>query len=168
MVSSGKNKKKNNLCQFNPGQNGSQKLKARDSSIIDLAENVKNEGQKFLSRELDVVSSPNFGKMRFLAFCLLAAGMLMIAFYGWFGAQEENKAWLAGSRKYLTVAVPCDLVDLDPAVSANSLSSQVLSPVFDTLVKIEDGTIIPNLAKSWTRSADGKVWTFNLRFLLKL
>ena len=163
MVSSGKNKKKNNLCQFNPGQNGSQKLKARDSSIIDLAENVKNEGQKFLSRELDVVSSPNFGKMRFLAFCLLAAGMLMIAFYGWFGAQEENKAWLAGSRKYLTVAVPCDLVDLDPAVSANSLSSQVLSPVFDTLVKIEDGTIIPNLAKSWTRSADGKVWTFNLR-----
>ena len=73
MVSSGKNKKKNNLCQFFPGKTGSKKNDVRDSSIIDLAENVKNESQKFLSRELDVVSSPNFGKMRFLAFCLLVA-----------------------------------------------------------------------------------------------
>ncbi len=163
MVSSGKNKKKNNLCQFFPGKTGSKKNDVRDSSIIDLAENVKNESQKFLSRELEVVSSPNFGKMRFLAFCLLAAGILMVIFYSWFDSREENKTWLTGSRKCLTVAIPCDLVDLDPAADTNSLSSQILSPVFDTLVKIEDGTIMPNLAKSWTSSADRKIWTFNLR-----
>ena len=164
MSNSGKNKPKNNLCQFcPPGQAAGKRINIQDSSIVGLAENVKNESQKFISRELGVVSSTHLGKMRFLAFCLLAAGILMVLLYGWFGSGEENKAWLKGSQRCLAVAIPCDLTDIDPAAASNSLASQVLSPVFDTLVKIEDGIVLPNLAKNWTCSANGKVWTFNLR-----
>ncbi len=36
--------------------------------------------------------------------------------------------------------------------------------VYEPLVKYQaDGTVTPWLAKSWTHSADGKIWTFTLR-----
>ncbi len=158
-----KSQKKSNLCQFPSAQFEGGRDNERDTTIINLAESVKSEGRKFISRELNVVSSPSFSKMRFLAFCLLAAGILVLIFYGWFSSRSENRVYFWGDKKYLTVAVPCDLAASDPAVASDSLSAQILSPVFDTLVKIENGRIAPNLAKNWTCSADGKVWTFDLR-----
>ncbi len=163
MTYSGKNKKKNNLCQFPLRQAGGQRERVTDSSVINLAESVKNEGQKFISRELGVANNLYFGKRPFLALCLVVAGILMMIIYSWFGSHGEEQYWLSGSQKYLTVAIPCDVSSLDPAIAANSLAGQVLSPVFDNLVRFEDGVIAPHLAQSWTSSANGKVWTFSLR-----
>lgn len=162
MASSGKNKK-SNLCEFHPDKNEVKNKKNRESAIINLAESVKSKGRKFISRELDVVNSSSFEKMRFLALSLLAAGLLVIVFYGWLSSHAETKGWLVSHKKYLAVGIPSDLVSLDPAVASSSLSAQVLSPVFDTLVKFEHGEVKPNLAQNWTCSADNKTWTFNLR-----
>jgi nickel transport system substrate-binding protein len=38
------------------------------------------------------------------------------------------------------------------------------SMVYEPLVKYQaDGSVKPRLAKSWSHSADGKIWTFTLR-----
>jgi len=53
---------------------------------------------------------------------------------------------------------------LDPQKTSGTLTFQVLKSMYDTLVEPDPtGKIVPALAESWTTSADGLVWTFNLR-----
>lgn len=57
--------------------------------------------------------------------------------------------------------------DLDPAKSYDTQSAEIVDSMYDRLVTYEKGTNNPNitgmLAKTYTHSADGKTWTFNLR-----
>ena len=59
---------------------------------------------------------------------------------------------------------------LEPAVVVQGADNWVNMQIFDTLVRPEDGTFAvtpgdfkPSLAESWTSSADGRTWTFQLR-----
>src|SRR5215216_7855988 len=59
---------------------------------------------------------------------------------------------------------------LEPAYVVQGADNWVNMQIFDTLVRPEDGTFAvtpgdfkPSLAESWTTSADGRTWTFQLR-----
>ncbi len=53
---------------------------------------------------------------------------------------------------------------LCPILSKNESNINMLDIVYDSLVRLNDKlTAEPCLAESWSVSADGKVWTFNLR-----
>lgn len=61
-----------------------------------------------------------------------------------------------------------DVGRLDPHMTATTPDKALLQMIFSGLVRFKPGTISPeliepDLAEKWTASADGKVWTFNLR-----
>lgn len=52
---------------------------------------------------------------------------------------------------------------LDPQVTSATSAFQTTKSIYDTLVEVRpDGTIAPLLARQWTVSDDGTVWTFEL------
>ena len=66
----------------------------------------------------------------------------------------------------LNIVQGVDVDTLDPAVTRSKPSQIVLGHIFNTLVKWNNPTlseIVPDLAESWTKSEDGKKWTFKLR-----
>jgi len=64
----------------------------------------------------------------------------------------------------LTFTLGGEVSILNPILSTDTSSSSVEGPIFNGLTKINEKLeIIPNLAKSWKVSSDGKTWTFNLR-----
>jgi peptide/nickel transport system substrate-binding protein len=69
----------------------------------------------------------------------------------------------------LTIARVKDAVGLDPAHETDGLSFNVTSQVLQGLVAFKPGTfdVIPAIAKSWSTSPDGTVWTFKLNEGLK-
>lgn len=69
----------------------------------------------------------------------------------------------------LVVGLPLDLASIDPAVAMDNKAWKVSYPTYQRLVEYKtnaDGTasteVGPSLAKSWTVSEDGLVWTFKL------
>ncbi|WP_141432546.1 ABC transporter substrate-binding protein [Bacillus sp. 03113] len=65
--------------------------------------------------------------------------------------------------KELTVTVGGDPVGLDPQNVTDTISSLINYQIYDRLVTFNgEMEIIPQLAKSWTTSEDGKTWTFEL------
>jgi len=56
-------------------------------------------------------------------------------------------------------------VQLDPAVITDGISSRITRQIFDGLVKYKGSTteVEPALSEKWRVSADGMVWTFQLR-----
>ncbi len=63
----------------------------------------------------------------------------------------------------LTTAWPVNIGPLNPHLyTPNQMFAQNM--VYEPLVRYQaDGSVIPWLAKSWTKSADGKIWLFTLR-----
>ncbi|MDI3270257.1 MAG: ABC transporter substrate-binding protein, partial [Bacillota bacterium] len=62
------------------------------------------------------------------------------------------------------VALPTDIVQLDPLDIGDDPSSRVAAQIMEPLVdRDERGNIQPALAESWKFSPDGLVWTFHLR-----
>jgi peptide/nickel transport system substrate-binding protein len=57
-----------------------------------------------------------------------------------------------------------DAVLLDPAHATDGLSLNTTSEVMQNLVTFKPGSfdVVPDIARSWSRSADGKTWTFEL------
>ncbi|MTH45431.1 nickel ABC transporter substrate-binding protein [Intestinirhabdus alba] len=84
--------------------------------------------------------------------CTLPALLACASFFAHAAAPDE-----------LTTAWPVNVGPLNPHLyTPNQLFAQ--SMIYEPLVKYQaDGTVTPWLAKSWSRSADGKVWTFILR-----
>ncbi len=74
-------------------------------------------------------------------------------------AQTQTIVWGRGG----------DSISLDPALAQDGESLKVTMHIFETLVRFKTGTfeIEPWLAKSWTTSENGTVWTFTLRDGLK-
>ncbi|MCL1899747.1 MAG: ABC transporter substrate-binding protein, partial [Promicromonosporaceae bacterium] len=70
-----------------------------------------------------------------------------------------------GARRDVVIAVTVEPLNLDFTTTAGAAIPQLLlNNVYETLVKIDqDGTLIPLLATGWEVSADGLVYTFDLR-----
>ncbi len=72
----------------------------------------------------------------------------------------------ATAQTSLTYVQGAEIDTLDPAISRSTPSQIVINHIFNRLVGW-DGPgfkkIVPDLAESWNVSADGKVWTFQLR-----
>jgi len=73
------------------------------------------------------------------------------------------------SAQTLRVAVPgSDMGTLDPYRASATLDINVVNWLFNGLVRIKPGQVSPemiepDLAESWTTSADAKTWTFKLK-----
>lgn len=73
------------------------------------------------------------------------------------------------AQKTLRVGIHgADIGSLDPHASAQTIDNVLTAWMYNGLVRFPDGTqdpakIEPDLATSWNRSANGLVWTFNLR-----
>jgi peptide/nickel transport system substrate-binding protein len=69
-----------------------------------------------------------------------------------------------GGATTLVMARVKDAVVLDPAHATDGLSLNTASEVMQNLVQFKPGTfdVVGDVATSWTRSADGKTWTFEL------
>jgi peptide/nickel transport system substrate-binding protein len=64
----------------------------------------------------------------------------------------------------LKVAIGTGLAELDPALTTNGGEYVYVHLVFNGLTRIDrDMTVKPDLAESWTASADLRSWTFRLR-----
>ena len=63
----------------------------------------------------------------------------------------------------LVVAQITDPKTFNPVTAAETSSTDVLAPIFEGLTATDGVTtaVIPCLAKSWSFSPDGLVWTFN-------
>lgn len=63
----------------------------------------------------------------------------------------------------LLLAYPADIRGFDPAVATDFRSGQIISLVYDNLVRFDRGTeLVPNLARDWEISEDGRMYTFHL------
>jgi peptide/nickel transport system substrate-binding protein len=54
-------------------------------------------------------------------------------------------------------------VGLNPINAPSNGSIFTIQQIFDQLVEVQGDHLVPGLAKSWHHSANGRVWTFNLR-----
>ncbi|MDC1249901.1 ABC transporter substrate-binding protein, partial [Planktomarina sp.] len=71
---------------------------------------------------------------------------------------------MAAAQTDITVAIQLEPPNLDPTGgAAQAIDSVLYSNVFEGLTRFDgDGAVVPGLAKSWTISTDGMVYTFNL------
>ncbi|MCC7272120.1 MAG: glutathione ABC transporter substrate-binding protein [Alphaproteobacteria bacterium] len=75
-------------------------------------------------------------------------------------------AAMAAPRDTLTYIEGIEFVTLDPALQTTRPGETMLALMFNRLVRWRDtelSGIAPDLAVSWTTSADGREWTFKLR-----
>ena len=68
-------------------------------------------------------------------------------------------------RADVVVAQTTDCFTLDPQRMSYMQDLRIARSLYEGLVRIDgsDGSIVPAVAKSWTTSEDGRVWTFTLR-----
>ena len=75
-----------------------------------------------------------------------------IACWPWSNGQDTLHLWDAGP------------ITLDPAISADMSSHTYVMQIFSGLVRLnQELNIVPDIAESWDKSSDGKVYTFHLR-----
>ena len=78
------------------------------------------------------------------------------------GAADSDEGGATGTSKLVRLYV--DPPTLDPHITTDATSAQIIVEVFGGLVTIDpDLEIVPDLAESWNVSGDGTVYTFNLR-----
>ena len=89
----------------------------------------------------------------------LLSVLLAILLIGLFACCPENPY-----ANYLNLIILTEPKSLDPAISSDITTGVITSLIYDNLVQFGVGSdIIPDLARSWTISPDGKTYTFNLR-----
>jgi len=73
----------------------------------------------------------------------------------------------AGAKRggTLVFGTSSDPISMDGILVSDGESLRVVKQIFETLVTTKEGgtDVVPLLAKSWSASADGLAWTFNLR-----
>jgi peptide/nickel transport system substrate-binding protein len=72
----------------------------------------------------------------------------------------------ASDPNTLTLAILYWAPDLDPQTNYDVSAATYLPACYDSLVRVvgeKKGTLVPDLATSWSQSPDGKVWTFKIR-----
>src|SRR5919201_3753814 len=65
----------------------------------------------------------------------------------------------------LSVAQASDITSLDPWTASDPATLTVVRQIYEPLVDLEPGgfRVVPKLAERWLASADGRIWTFQLR-----
>ena len=99
----------------------------------------------------------------------IALGILLVIFLGLSG-YKFDRDWLSKTNKvpavggtYSDVLVG-EAKYLNPVLAKTDTDRTINQLIYSGLTKIiADGTIAPDLAKSWEISADGKTYTFHLR-----
>jgi peptide/nickel transport system substrate-binding protein len=81
------------------------------------------------------------------------------------GLACAREAPVAPGADRLVVARPAEPLSLDPARATDIASLEVAEQVYGRLVRFAPGRLEPepDLARSWSVSPDGTVWTFDLR-----
>jgi len=75
-----------------------------------------------------------------------------IACWPWSNSQDTLRLWDIGP------------ITLDPAISADMSSHTYVMQIFSGLVRLDhDLNVVPDIAESWDKSADGRAYTFHLR-----
>ncbi|MBW2123517.1 MAG: ABC transporter substrate-binding protein [Deltaproteobacteria bacterium] len=67
-----------------------------------------------------------------------------------------------GTTKNIIKVFMWEIKDWDPHVCYSD-GARILTNIYETLVRYEDGKVTPSLATSWEKSDNGRVWTFKLR-----
>ena len=89
----------------------------------------------------------------FRKFAIKSWGFLLCSFILCSNAKAEDIVWARYG----------DIDSLDPHKATSTLSLQIWSLIYDTMLATDkDGNIVPHVAKSWTSSDDGKIYNFNL------
>jgi len=92
---------------------------------------------------------------------VVCVALLVLAGCGSSGGSSSGGPKIGGS---LTVGLDSDVVTLDPLLSSALVDREVMLNMYDTLVRVDEkNTVQPDLATTWTTSADGKQVTFTLR-----
>lgn len=93
----------------------------------------------------------------------LTAFALAVALSGC-GSSSGGNGGASGSAPPLVMARVKDAVVLDPSHATDGLSLNTTNEVLQNIVTFKPGSfeVAGDAAKSWTRSADGKTWTFEL------
>ena len=101
-----------------------------------------------------------FPKAERLAVVIVVAGILAAAC-----GQGDGESAEAGGGTLVVAQSFEPQPTLDPALTANVITYNVVRPVIETLVTIEPGgtEIVPLLATTWQVSPDGRSWSFRLR-----
>lgn len=99
---------------------------------------------------------------------LLSRAAESLNMFGHFDAQlfdRIDKATLSSrGGGTLRLNLNSDPMTLDPAMSTDATSNEVVSQLFEGLVQFDKGAnVIPGVAWHWNISADGLTWTFHLR-----
>ncbi len=77
------------------------------------------------------------------------------------GQQQAKEQ--AGKKKVLTVAIPTEVVTLDPAMHRDRVTETVIRNMFDGLVtRTTDMKIVPEIAESWEQASPTE-WIFKIR-----
>jgi peptide/nickel transport system substrate-binding protein len=80
------------------------------------------------------------------------------------GGGSSGSGGAGGNDAPLVMARVKDAVVLDPSHATDGLSLNTTNEVLQNIVTFKPGSfeVVGDAAKSWTRSADGKTWTFEL------
>jgi peptide/nickel transport system substrate-binding protein len=97
---------------------------------------------------------------RFFTAAGLLTALALVAVAAAFATPQKSTA-----TDTLVFAAAADPVVLDAALISDGESFRVVYQITETLVDLAPGTtkIVPELATSWKKSANGRTWTFNLR-----
>lgn len=80
------------------------------------------------------------------------------------GEAAQGEAADSEYKDTLVFAMNTDVQSLDPQIQNDTTSEQVVKMLYNTLLKFEDdGTVVGDLAESWSVSEDKLTWTFNLK-----
>jgi len=92
-------------------------------------------------------------QLALISLLLLALSVLpSIGCYSWWGGESVLRLWDIGP------------ITLDPAISADMSSHTYVMHIFSGLVRLDhELNIVPDIAESWEKSPDGKIYTFYLR-----
>lgn len=112
-----------------------------------------------------LVSRPHGGSRVFALsrlFGVACVALLLLAGCGGGSSSATSGGPKTGGA--LTVGLDTDAVTLDPLKSTALVDRQVMLNIYDTLVRVDEkNNVQPDLATSYTPSADGKQVTFTLR-----
>lgn len=99
--------------------------------------------------------------------CLIAVLLLLLSALVLLGGSNVLAAEKLAEKQVLTIAFDAgDSKSLDPHRAATTVDRSTVDPIFNGLVRYPPGNQVkpePDLAESWSVSADKKVWTFKLR-----
>ena len=80
------------------------------------------------------------------------------------GDAAQGEAADSEYKDTLVYALNTDFQSLDPQIQNDTTSESVVKMLYNTLLKFEDdGTVVGDLAESWSVSEDKLTWTFNLK-----